>query len=214
MSQWKTSAGTYRADFTTANAGGTGVNADSLPTGVQYQNGSSTGNTVTVTNLTTGSYQVTAPLTGFSAGDDCVCLITVIVGGVTRTIWTEPTTVMGTTPSSPGGAGMAPVNFDASGVYSTNHTNSSQFLPTDIEGKISFTIIAPSDADIYWRLWGLDNSGSTAVILINAGSSSPVTRSTSAHYTAVPIGLPMYACYFEVWASNSTSNSTTIKGTV
>lgn len=58
------------AVFTTASpATGAATNADSLPTGTLYVNGTANAATVTVTNITTGVYKAAVTLPTLSAGD-------------------------------------------------------------------------------------------------------------------------------------------------
>lgn len=75
---------TYYARFKTINTVGAMVNADSTPTGVLVVNGADTGVTVTITNPTTGRYNVSCSLAGRTVGDVCWVRITATVGGVTQ----------------------------------------------------------------------------------------------------------------------------------
>jgi len=78
--------------FTTANPViGSAVDADSLPTGTLYLNGTANGATVTVTNLATGLYKAAVTMPTLAAGD-CVSLsIAATVNGVTGKgiIWAD-----------------------------------------------------------------------------------------------------------------------------
>ena len=71
------------AVFTTAApTTGAATNADSLPTGVLYVNGTANGATVTVTNITTGRYKAAVTLPSLAAGDVVDIHIAATVGGV------------------------------------------------------------------------------------------------------------------------------------
>ncbi len=69
--------------FTTASfSTGALVNADSLPTGVLYLNGTANGATVTVTNITTGIYKAAVTLPTLAVNDLVSLVISATVGGV------------------------------------------------------------------------------------------------------------------------------------
>ena len=70
--------------FTVSNpTSGAAVNADSLPTGILYINGTANGATVTVTNITTGVYKAAVNLPSLIAGDVVEIRITGAVSSVT-----------------------------------------------------------------------------------------------------------------------------------
>ncbi len=69
--------------FTTSSfSTGALVNADSLPTGVLYLNGTANGATVTVTNITTGIYKAAVTLPTLAVNDLVSIVISATVGGV------------------------------------------------------------------------------------------------------------------------------------
>ncbi len=69
--------------FTTASfSTGALVNADSLPTGVLYLNGTANGATVTVTNITTGIYKAAVTLPTLAVNDLVSIVISATVGGI------------------------------------------------------------------------------------------------------------------------------------
>jgi hypothetical protein len=76
--------------FTTRGSSGA-VNADSLPTGTLYVNGTANGASVTVTNITTGVYKAQVTLPTLAIGDLCDLLIQATVSGVTDNmpIWSD-----------------------------------------------------------------------------------------------------------------------------
>lgn len=61
---------------------GAATNADSLPTGTLYVNGTADAATVTVTNITTGRYKAAVTLPALAAGDSVDIWIAATVGGV------------------------------------------------------------------------------------------------------------------------------------
>ena len=61
---------------------GVGTNADSLPTGAVYVNGTANAATVTVTNITTGIYKAAATMPTLAAADAVELVISATVGGV------------------------------------------------------------------------------------------------------------------------------------
>ena len=67
---------------TAAPTTGAATNADSLPTGVLYVNGTANGATVTVTNITTGRYKAAVTFPSRAAGDVVDIHIPATVGGV------------------------------------------------------------------------------------------------------------------------------------
>lgn len=69
--------------FTTTDpfSGGT-LNADSLPTGALYLNGTANGATVTVTNVTTGLYNAAVTMPTLAAGDRVSLSIAATVSGI------------------------------------------------------------------------------------------------------------------------------------
>ncbi len=87
-------ADTYRDGFSTVGSSGA-VNADSTPTAALYRNGTVDGAvTVTVTNVTTGAYKLSATVpVGYAAGDDVQVLVVTVVGGLTYRGWLEPVTL-------------------------------------------------------------------------------------------------------------------------
>lgn len=62
---------------------GAAINADSLPTGILYINGTANAASVTVTNITTGVYKAAVILPSLSAGDVVEIRITAAVSTVT-----------------------------------------------------------------------------------------------------------------------------------
>ena len=69
--------------FTTrAFATGVGTNADSLPTGVLYKNGTSSGQTVTVTNVSTGLYKAAVTMPTLAIGDEVELVIAATVSTI------------------------------------------------------------------------------------------------------------------------------------
>lgn len=76
------SAQSVTAMFTTRNLSGSGVNADSLPTGTLYQNGTANGATVTVTNVSTGLYKVAVTLPTLAIGDELYIVIAATVNSI------------------------------------------------------------------------------------------------------------------------------------
>jgi len=77
------SAQSITAVFTTRNAlSGVGVNADSLPTGTLYVNGTADAASVTVTNITTGVYKAAVTLPTLAVGDVADLRINATVGAV------------------------------------------------------------------------------------------------------------------------------------
>lgn len=71
------------ANFTVSNPStGASVDADSLPTGTLYINGTASGASVTVTNITTGVYKAAVTLPSLSAGDVVEIRITAAVSSV------------------------------------------------------------------------------------------------------------------------------------
>lgn len=76
---------TITLDFVTQNAAGAPTNADSTPTVQVYENGVSMGLSPTVTNITTGLYQVAIVCTtgnGFEAGKSYGAYVTATIGGL------------------------------------------------------------------------------------------------------------------------------------
>jgi hypothetical protein len=74
--------------FTTVNATGAAVNADSTPTGTLYVNGTADAAIVTVSNNATGAYTASVMIpAGASVGDDVAMLIAATVGGITSRAW-------------------------------------------------------------------------------------------------------------------------------
>lgn len=67
---------------TQAPTTGAATNADSLPVGTLYVNGTADAATVTVTNITTGRYKAAVTLPTLAAGDMVAIWITATVGGV------------------------------------------------------------------------------------------------------------------------------------
>lgn len=79
---------TIRVCFGTANAAGTAINADSLPTAVVLDSGSAMAYAPTVTNITTGVYEVAIVLSaanGFARDRAYSAYVTAVVAGVTGT---------------------------------------------------------------------------------------------------------------------------------
>lgn len=74
----------YGISFTIKNTSGALANADSLPVGAVYRNGTADGAvTVTVASSATGIYQATCTIpAGYALGDRVSMLITATVGGV------------------------------------------------------------------------------------------------------------------------------------
>src|ERR1700728_2867362 len=72
-------------------ATGVGTNADSLPTGTLYLNGTSNAATVTVTNISTGLYKATVPLPTLAAADEVELLIAATVSTIadSAVVWAD-----------------------------------------------------------------------------------------------------------------------------
>src|SRR5581483_10682467 len=68
---------------------GVGTNADSLPTGTLYVNGTANGATVTVTNISTGLYKAAVTLPTLAIGDEVELIIAATVSTISDTsvIW-------------------------------------------------------------------------------------------------------------------------------
>lgn len=88
---------TLRADFVVANSSGVAINADSLPTAQFMKNGAVDGAvTVTVANVETGAYTVSATVpTSYTAGDVVRVLFTAVVSTNSTKQWSAPVTVSG-----------------------------------------------------------------------------------------------------------------------
>lgn len=85
---------------------GAAANADSLPAGVLYVNGTADAAVVTVTNITTGLYKAAVTLPALSAGDVVEVVIAATVNSVAgkAVVWRDTRDI---TLSSSGGVGMA-----------------------------------------------------------------------------------------------------------
>jgi hypothetical protein len=72
-------------------ATGVGTNADSLPTGALYVNGTVDAAAVTVTNISTGLYSAAVTLPALAVGDEVQIAITATVSSITdkAVIWTD-----------------------------------------------------------------------------------------------------------------------------
>jgi hypothetical protein len=68
--------------FTTESSTGAATNADSLPTGTLYVNGTADAATVTVTNVTTGVYKAAVTLPTLAIGDEVELVASATIGGV------------------------------------------------------------------------------------------------------------------------------------
>jgi predicted aspartyl protease len=80
------------AMFTTrAFATGIGVNADSLPTGVLYLNGTANAATVTITNISTGLYKAIVTMPTLAVGDEVELVISATVSSVSDkdVVWND-----------------------------------------------------------------------------------------------------------------------------
>lgn len=68
---------------------GVGTNADSLPTGTLYVNGTANGATVTVTNISAGLYKAQVTLPTLAVGDEVEIAIAATVSSIadTAVIW-------------------------------------------------------------------------------------------------------------------------------
>lgn len=69
--------------FTTVNSSRVATDADSLPTAILRRNGTSSGVTVTIANLTTGRYSASWTNGAWTTGDHLALDVTAIVGGTT-----------------------------------------------------------------------------------------------------------------------------------
>jgi hypothetical protein len=164
MFQWKNSAGTYRAGFTLQDDTGAAVNADSTPTGAVYKNGAYYSSaTVTVSEVATGSYTATCPLSGFSIGNDCEILITYTVAGITATLWTDVLTVMPVT---------------AANANNVNVTSLSAALQALLGGRwaINTATTTPATADFY----------------VVGGFYPASGANETVYYVSTTLGTPMY----------------------
>jgi hypothetical protein len=97
-----TTATLYRV-FRTADADGVVTDADSTPTATLYADGASVADSVTVTNLSTGTYRASVPLSGRTTSQQVQLLISAVVDGVTYTALTEPRVIDATITSRAAG---------------------------------------------------------------------------------------------------------------
>jgi hypothetical protein len=84
--------------FTTRNAAtSTGVNADSLPVGTLYLNGTANGASVTVTNISTGLYKAAVTMPTLAAGDQVELSIAATVAAISDTgiVWGDTNDFIG-----------------------------------------------------------------------------------------------------------------------
>ena len=108
-------------------ATGVGTNADSLPTGTLYLNGTANGATVTVTNISTGLYKAAVTLPTLAVGDEVEIIIAATVSTIadTAVIWGDTKDVFaGAIPDviAGGAGGLALVGSQADLVNAPNAT--------------------------------------------------------------------------------------------
>jgi hypothetical protein len=163
---------------------GVGTNADSLPTGVLYLNGTANGATVTVTNISAGLYKAAVTLPTLAVGDEVEIIIAATVSTIadTAVVWGDTKDFFaGAIPDVAAGGtnGLFIAGTNAATVITTSLTT---HLVGTVDTLTTYTGNTPQTGDAFALIGtagaGLTALGDARITHLNADVSSRMATYT------------------------------------
>jgi hypothetical protein len=155
---------------------GVGTNADSLPSGTLYLNGTANGATVTVTNISTGLYKAAVTLPTLAVNDEVEIIIAATVSTIadTAVIWGDTKDFFaGCIPDvAAGAANGLPLGVDASGRVDVLKVNGTNQTAVDLGARLG----APAGASMSADIAAIKSDTGTILTDVNTGAGAIYTR--------------------------------------